>query len=39
VIFDEVMTGLYRVGGVTAASLLREEPDIGCYAKLMTAGR
>lgn len=38
IIFDEVMTGLYRVGSVTAASLLREVPDIACYAKLMTAG-
>lgn len=38
VIFDEVMTGLYRIGALTAASLLREHPDIGCYAKLLTAG-
>jgi dethiobiotin synthetase/adenosylmethionine--8-amino-7-oxononanoate aminotransferase len=38
VVFDEVMTGLFRLGHVTAATALRLEPDIACYAKLMTAG-
>lgn len=38
VIFDEVMTGLMRLGAPSAAGLLGVAPDIGCYAKLMTAG-
>ncbi|KAJ9512615.1 hypothetical protein QJQ45_018876 [Haematococcus lacustris] len=38
IIFDEVMTGLYRVGSVAAGAWLREQPDIACFAKLMTAG-
>ncbi|GAX82652.1 hypothetical protein CEUSTIGMA_g10078.t1 [Chlamydomonas eustigma] len=38
VIFDEVFTGLYRLGALSAAQILREAPDIACYAKLLTAG-
>ena len=38
VVFDEVMTGLYRVGAQSAAQLMGASPDIACYAKLMTAG-
>lgn len=38
VIFDEVFTGLWRLGAPSAASLLRLSPDIACYAKLLTAG-
>jgi hypothetical protein len=38
VIFDEVFTGLYRLGALSAAQILRETPDIACYAKLLTAG-
>ena len=38
VIFDEVMTGLYRLGALSAAQLLRQAPDIACYAKILTAG-
>ena len=36
VIFDEVFTGLWRLGSPSAASLLGLQPDIACYAKLLT---
>ncbi|KAF5841429.1 pyridoxal phosphate-dependent transferase [Dunaliella salina] len=38
VIFDEVMTGGFRLGAPTAASLLCLQPDIACFAKLVTGG-
>ncbi|KAF2651454.1 PLP-dependent transferase [Lophiostoma macrostomum CBS 122681] len=38
VIFDEVFTGLYRLGRFSAASLLGVHPDISCHAKLLTGG-
>ncbi|CEI42171.1 unnamed protein product [Fusarium venenatum] len=38
VIFDEVFTGLYRLGRFTAASFLGVEPDISVNAKLLTGG-
>lgn len=38
VIFDEVFTGLYRLGHATAASLIQVEPDISVHAKLLTGG-
>lgn len=38
VVFDEVFTGLYRLGHSTAASLLRLEPDVSVHAKLLTGG-
>lgn len=36
VIFDEVFSGLWRLGTVTAAQQLGVDPDIACYAKLLT---
>ena len=36
VIFDEVFTGLWRLGAASAAKLLGVQPDIACYAKLLT---
>ena len=36
VIFDEVFSGLWRLGRVSAAEILGEVPDIACYAKLLT---
>ncbi|KAH6803183.1 adenosylmethionine-8-amino-7-oxononanoate transaminase [Perilla frutescens var. frutescens] len=38
VIFDEVFTGFWRLGRETAAEMLYCEPDIACFAKLMTGG-
>ncbi|KAH7115949.1 pyridoxal phosphate-dependent transferase [Dendryphion nanum] len=38
VIFDEVFTGLYRLGRFSAASFLQIHPDISCHAKLLTGG-
>lgn len=38
VIFDEVFTGLYRIGAESAARLLQLQPDIACYGKLLTGG-
>ncbi|KAI3754628.1 hypothetical protein L1987_54415 [Smallanthus sonchifolius] len=38
VIFDEVFTGYWRLGVQSAAELLFCQPDIACYAKLMTGG-
>ncbi|KAI1101762.1 PLP-dependent transferase [Jackrogersella minutella] len=38
VIFDEVFTGLYRLGRFTAASFLKSHPDISVHAKLLTGG-
>ncbi|KAB2570366.1 Bifunctional dethiobiotin synthetase/7,8-diamino-pelargonic acid aminotransferase [Lasiodiplodia theobromae] len=38
VVFDEVFTGLYRLGHFTAASLLGVHPDISVNAKLLTGG-
>lgn len=38
VIFDEVFTGLYRLGRFSAASFLGVEPDIVVNAKLLTGG-
>jgi dethiobiotin synthetase/adenosylmethionine--8-amino-7-oxononanoate aminotransferase len=38
VIFDEVFTGLYRLGRFNAASFLGVEPDISVHAKLLTGG-
>lgn len=36
--FDEVFTGLYRLGRFSSASFLRTQPDISCHAKLLTGG-
>lgn len=38
VIFDEVFTGLYRLGRFSAASFLGIDPDISVHAKLLTGG-
>ena len=38
VIFDEVASGLHRVGVASCREVLRKDPDIACYAKLLTGG-
>ena len=38
VIFDEVFTGLYRLGRFSAASFLGADADISVHAKLLTGG-
>eukprot|EP00948_MAST-09A_sp_MAST-9A-sp1_P001355 g1355.t1 len=39
IIYDEVFSGLYRVGTPSAGSfILQENPDIACFAKLLTGG-
>ena len=36
VVFDEVFTGIWRLGALSAAAHLGVQPDIACYAKLLT---
>lgn len=38
VVFDEVFTGLYRLGRFSSASFLQVYPDISVHAKLLTGG-
>ncbi|KAK0737346.1 pyridoxal phosphate-dependent transferase, partial [Apiosordaria backusii] len=38
VVYDEVFTGLYRLGRFSAASFLGVDPDISVHAKLLTGG-
>ncbi|KAK8051874.1 bifunctional dethiobiotin synthetase/adenosylmethionine-8-amino-7-oxononanoate aminotransferase [Apiospora rasikravindrae] len=38
VIFDEVFTGLYRLGRFTASSFLGLDADVSVHAKLLTGG-
>lgn len=38
VIYDEVFCGLWRLGAESARELLGEDPDVSCYAKLLTGG-
>ncbi|CAN0567910.1 unnamed protein product, partial [Ectocarpus sp. 12 AP-2014] len=38
VIFDEVFCGLWRLGVESSRELLGEDPDVSCYAKLLTGG-
>ncbi|TVY80703.1 Bifunctional dethiobiotin synthetase/7,8-diamino-pelargonic acid aminotransferase [Lachnellula suecica] len=38
IVFDEVFTGLYRLGRFSAASFLQTHPDISVHAKLLTGG-
>ena len=38
VVFDEVFTGIWRLGRLSAAQRLGVHPDIACYAKLLTGG-
>ncbi len=39
VILDEVFTGIWRLGHLSAAQMLGIQPDIACYAKLLTGIR
>lgn len=36
VILDEVFSGIWRLGHLSAAEMLGVKPDIACYAKLLT---
>ncbi|KAL0037506.1 hypothetical protein WJX77_000433 [Trebouxia sp. C0004] len=38
VILDEVFSGIWRLGRLSAAEMLGIKPDIACYAKLLTGG-
>ncbi|WOL05523.1 bifunctional dethiobiotin synthetase/7,8-diamino-pelargonic acid aminotransferase, mitochondrial [Canna indica] len=38
IILDEVFTGFWRLGRESAAELLGCQPDVSCFAKLMTGG-
>lgn len=38
VIYDEIFVGLYRFGYESTKDLLRIDPDIACYGKLLTGG-
>ncbi|KAL2064072.1 hypothetical protein VTL71DRAFT_4566 [Oculimacula yallundae] len=38
IIFDEVFTGLYRLGRFTSASFIQTHADISVHAKLLTGG-
>jgi dethiobiotin synthetase/adenosylmethionine--8-amino-7-oxononanoate aminotransferase len=38
IVFDEVFTGLYRLGRFNSASFLDVHPDISVHAKLLTGG-
>ncbi|GJQ12326.1 hypothetical protein GpartN1_g4117.t1 [Galdieria partita] len=38
VIFDEVFSGIWRLGVLSSTHLLRAYPDIAAYAKLLTGG-
>ncbi|GAA5974287.1 hypothetical protein JCM11641_006713 [Rhodosporidiobolus odoratus] len=38
IIFDEVFVGLHRLGRISASSFLATQPDIACYAKILTGG-
>lgn len=38
IVFDEVASGLYRLGCNCAAELLQISPDIACYGKTLTGG-
>jgi dethiobiotin synthetase/adenosylmethionine--8-amino-7-oxononanoate aminotransferase len=38
VVFDEVASGLYRVGVCSCREILGADPDIASYAKLLTGG-
>ncbi|CAH0493152.1 unnamed protein product [Peronospora farinosa] len=38
VIYDEVFSGCWRLGVESARDLLGVDPDIACYAKLLTGG-
>ena len=38
VVADEVFSGLWRLGAVSGCELLGVEPDVACFAKLLTGG-
>jgi dethiobiotin synthetase/adenosylmethionine--8-amino-7-oxononanoate aminotransferase len=38
VVYDEVFVGLYRLGIQTASQCLGVQPDVACYAKILTGG-
>lgn len=38
VIFDEIFTGLFRLGYASADQVLGTTPDIACYAKILSGG-
>eukprot|EP00953_Heterococcus_sp_UTEX-ZZ885_P020299 11364-Heterococcus_DN1.PRE.1 len=38
VVYDEVFSGLWRLGYESCREVLREDPDIAAYAKLLTGG-
>jgi dethiobiotin synthetase/adenosylmethionine--8-amino-7-oxononanoate aminotransferase len=38
IIFDEVASGLYRLGVKSCREILKADPDIAAYAKLLTGG-
>lgn len=38
IVFDEIFTGLWRLGEISAAKLLNVQPDIASYSKLLTGG-
>lgn len=38
VIFDEVAAGLYRLGVKSCREILKADPDVAAYAKLLTGG-
>lgn len=38
VVFDEVFTGLFRLGYASATEVLGTTPDIACYAKILSGG-
>uniref|UniRef100_A0A0G4HTL3 Ubiquitin-like domain-containing protein n=3 Tax=Eukaryota TaxID=2759 RepID=A0A0G4HTL3_9ALVE len=38
VVYDEVFSGLYRLGVQSARDLLGVHPDVSCFAKLITGG-
>jgi bifunctional dethiobiotin synthetase / adenosylmethionine---8-amino-7-oxononanoate aminotransferase len=38
VIFDEVFSGLFRLGFSSASLIFEEHPDIACYSKILTGG-
>jgi bifunctional dethiobiotin synthetase / adenosylmethionine---8-amino-7-oxononanoate aminotransferase len=38
IVFDEVFTGIWRLGAISGADLLGVSPDIASYGKLLTGG-
>ena len=38
IVFDEVASGLYRIGVRSCREIVKSDPDIGSYAKLLTGG-